>query len=140
MVFQNSYFKQVSYFVKTNNKSGNYCKEHMDQGHNEKTYANVCIDMSPFPLFSDVCINRIKQEKYFSSKIMQKMRQGDQFQTSLFSKKAFISRYKVKASGSQLGLTMSRQPSNQHTTKANCKKLWTIDPELYSILISQKRA
>ena len=27
-------------------------------------------------------INRIQQEKYFFSKIMQKMRQGDQFQTS----------------------------------------------------------
>ena len=27
-------------------------------------------------------VNRIQQEKYFSSKIMQKMRQGDQFQTA----------------------------------------------------------
>ena len=29
-------------------------------------------------------INRILQEKYFSSKIMQKIRQGDQFQTSFY--------------------------------------------------------
>ena len=34
-------------------------------------------------------INRIGQDKYFSSKIMQKMRQGDQFQTSFYFIKKF---------------------------------------------------
>ena len=44
-------------------------------------------------------VNRIYQEKYFSSKIMEKMKQGDLPQTSLFFGKALN---EVKASGLHL--------------------------------------
>ena len=80
-------------------------------------------------------VNRTSQEKYFSLKIMQKMRQlfPDRF---LFFKKAS---YQVKASGLQLDYTTFRQPSNQHTIETNSLKLYTIDPEICSILIFQIR-
>ena len=58
---------------------------------------------------------------------MQKMR---------FFKKAL---YEVKASGLQLSFNIFRQPSTWHTIKTNCIKLQTIDPEICSILIFQKR-
>ena len=45
--------------------------------------------------------------------------------------------YQVKASGLQLDFTIFRQPSNQHTIETNCLKLYTIDPEICSILIFQ---
>ena len=66
------------------------------------------------------------------------MRQEDQFfpDLTLFFKKAL---YKVKASGLQLDFTIFRQPSNQHTIKTNYIKLWIIDREKLSILISKKR-
>ena len=54
----------------------------------------------------------------------------------LFFKKAS---YYVKASGLLLDFTILRQPSNQHTTETNCLKLYTIDPEICSILIFQIR-
>ena len=39
----------------------------------------------------------------------------------------------------QLDFAIFRQPSNQHTIEANCVKLYTIDPEICSILIFQMR-
>ena len=81
--------------------------------------------------------NGTTQDKYFSLRIMLKMRQGSQFQTVfLFFKKALL---QVKASGLQLDFTIFRQPSNQHTIETNCLKLYTIDPEICSILIFQIR-
>ena len=53
-----------------------------------------------------------------------------------FKKRAL---YKVKASGLQLGSTIFRQHSNQHRAKTNCITLQATDPEIYSILIFQKR-
>ena len=47
--------------------------------------------------------------------------------------------YQVKASGRQLDFTIFRYPSNQHTIEINCLKLYTIDPEICSILIFQIR-
>ena len=82
-------------------------------------------------------VNRTSQDKYFSLKIMQKMGQGNQFQTAFcFLKKAL---YQVKASGLQLDFTIFRQPSNQHITETNCLKLYTADPEMFSNLVFQMR-
>ena len=82
-------------------------------------------------------VNRTSQGKYFSLKIMQKMRQENQFQTAFcFIKKAI---YQVKESGLQVDLTIFRQPSIQHTIETNCLKLYTIDLEICSILIFQVR-
>ena len=53
-----------------------------------------------------------------------------------FSKKAL---YQVKASGLHLSSNIFRYPSTQHTRKANCIKLQTIDSKICSILIFQKR-
>ena len=53
-----------------------------------------------------------------------------------FFKKAL---YKVKASGLQLDFTIFQQTSNQHTIETNCLKLYTIDPEICSVLIFQIR-
>ena len=64
------------------------------------------------------------------------MSQGNQFQTSLYFKKAL---YEVKAIGLQLIFNIFRQLSTWHTIKSNCIKLQTIDPEICSILIFQKR-
>ena len=47
-----------------------------------------------------------------------------------FLKKAL---YQVKASGLQLDLIIFRQLSNWHTIETNCLKLYTVDPEIYSI-------
>ena len=59
------------------------------------------------------------------------------FQTTFcFFKKAL---YQVKASSPQLDYVIFRQPSNQKTFKINCSKLYTIDPEISSILIFQIR-
>ena len=44
-----------------------------------------------------------------------------------------------KASGLQLNFTIFRQPSNQHGIETNCFKIYTIDPEICSILIFQIR-
>ena len=55
----------------------------------------------------------------------------------LFFKKAL---YEVKANGLQLSFNIFRQPSTWHTIKANFVKLWTIDPEICSILIFRKRS
>ena len=60
------------------------------------------------------------------------MRQGD---FSHFKKPL----YKVKESDLQLGFNTFRQPSTWHRTKTNNIKLQTIDPEISSILIFQKR-
>ena len=66
------------------------------------------------------------------------MRQGNQFQSAfLFSKKVL---YQVKASGLRPDFTIFQQPSNQYTIETNCLKLYTIDPEISSILIFQIRA
>ena len=64
------------------------------------------------------------------------MRQGDQFHTSLFFKKAL---YEVKASGLQLSFNILRQSSTQHTIKTSCIKLQAIDPDICSTLNFQKR-
>ena len=78
-----------------------------------------------------------KRNIFFKNhKIMQKMRQGDLFQTSFFKKK---SSFKVKESGLRLGFTIFRQASNQYTIETNFTKLQTIDPEINSISIFQKR-
>ena len=68
------------------------------------------------------------QEKQFSTEIMKKMWQADQFQTTFccFFKKAL---YEVKASDLQLKFNVFRQPSTWHTIKTNCIKLKTIDTE-----------
>ena len=54
----------------------------------------------------------------------------------LFFRKAL---YQVKASGLQIDFTVFRLPSNQHTIETNCLKLYSIDPEIWSNLIFQKR-
>ena len=53
-----------------------------------------------------------------------------------FLKKAL---YQVKVNGLQLNFTIFRQPSNKHTIETNCLKLYTVDPEICSILIFQIR-
>ena len=73
----------------------------------------------------------------FYLKIMQKKRQGDQFQTPFCVLKKAL--YEVKASGPQLRFNIIRQPSTWHTMKTNCMKLQIIDPEICSILFFQKR-
>ena len=45
----------------------------------------------------------------------------------------------VKASGLQLSFNIFRQPSTQDSIETNCVKLQTIDPEICSFLIFQKR-
>ena len=55
----------------------------------------------------------------------------------LFFKKTL---FQVKASCLQLDFTIFRKPSNQHTIETNCSKLYTIDPEICSILTFQIRA
>ena len=69
---------------------------------------------------------KYNKTNFFSSKIMQKMRQGDKFQTSLFFKKAL---YEGKASLSQLSLNIFWKRSARHAIKIDCMKLWTFDPE-----------
>ena len=64
------------------------------------------------------------------------MRQGNQFQSFLFFKKAF---YQVRAIVLQLDFSIFRQPSNQHTLETNCLKLYSVDPEICSMLIFQIR-
>ena len=54
----------------------------------------------------------------------------------LFFKKAL---YQVKASGRQLDFTLFQQHSNQLTIETTCLKLYTIDPEICSILMFQIR-
>ena len=54
----------------------------------------------------------------------------------LFFKKAL---YQLKASGLLLDFIIFRQHSNQHAIETNCLKLYTIDPEICSILIFQIR-
>ena len=76
-------------------------------------------------------VNRISQEKYFSLKITSS--------NPPFFKKKKKALYQVKANGLQLDFTIFRQPSNQHTIETNCLKLYTIDPEICSILIFQIR-
>ena len=51
----------------------------------------------------------------------------------------FLFFFKKKASGLQLSFNIFRQPSTWYTIKTSCIKLQTIDPEIYSILIFQKR-
>ena len=83
-------------------------------------------------------INRIKQEKYFSSKIMRKMRQGDQFQTSFYFLKRF-NIWRKQVVSSLVSIYIFRQPSTCHAIKTNCINLQAIDPEICSILIFLKR-
>ena len=52
----------------------------------------------------------------------------------LFFKKSL---YQVKASGLQLDFTISRQLSNQHIIETNCLKLYTVDPDIFLILVFQ---
>ena len=47
--------------------------------------------------------------------------------------------YEVKGNGLQFSFNIFRQSSTQHRVKTNCIKLQTIDPEIYSILMFQKR-
>ena len=47
--------------------------------------------------------------------------------------------YEVKASGLQLNFNIFQQPSIWHTIKTTCMKLQTINSEICSILIFQKR-
>ena len=47
--------------------------------------------------------------------------------------------YQAKASSLELDFTIFPQPSNQHAIEINCLKLYTIDPEICSILIFQIR-
>ena len=64
------------------------------------------------------------------------MRQGDKTQTSFYFLKKLN---EVKTSGLQLSFKIFRQPSIWYTTKTNCIKLQTTDPEICSILIFQRR-
>ena len=86
--------------------------------------------------------------------IMQKMRQGNQFQTShcflksLLNKKQFFIvsycfllffLYEVKANGLQLSFYLFRYSPNWQTFKTKFIKFQNIDPEICSILSFQKR-
>ena len=65
------------------------------------------------------------------------MRQRNQFQTSFVFKKTL---YDIKASSLQFIFNTFGQPPTCHSIKTNCIKLETIDPEIWPILIFQKRA
>ena len=82
-------------------------------------------------------INRLQQEKYLFRKIMLKMRWGNQFQSSFYFFE--FTKYEVKAIGQQLSFNVFQYPSTQDTIKIKCTKPQTIDPEVCSILIFQKR-
>ena len=74
-------------------------------------------------------VKGILNEKYFSAKIMQKIRQWDYFQTVIFLKIMLINTLISKYVGSlRLG----------HTTKTSCTKFPTVDPEVCLILIFWK--
>ena len=62
--------------------------------------------------------NGILEEKIFSSKIIQKMRQGKQFQTSIL----FLKIYEVQANGLQLRFNIFQQPSTWTYNKNNLYK------------------
>ena len=66
-------------------------------------------------------VNRMEQEKYFPSKIIQRKRRGGQFQTTFcFFKKSLC---KVKENVLRLRFIIFQQPSNQHAIKTNCNKI-----------------
>ena len=62
--------------------------------------------------------NRILEETFFSSKIIQKMRQGKQFQTSIL----FLKIYEAQANGLQLRFNIFQQPSTWTYNKNNLYK------------------
>ena len=66
------------------------------------------------------------------------MRQGDQFQTSFCLLKKAL--YQVKAGDLQLSFNHFRQSSTWQTIETKYINLQTINPEICSILIIQKRA
>ena len=76
-----------------------------------------------------------KTMKYFSQKVMQKMRQGDYFQTPFVFQKAL---YEIKSSGLQARFSIFGYPLTWFTIKTNCMKLQTFDPEICSIFVFQK--
>ena len=47
--------------------------------------------------------------------------------------------YEVKANDLELSFSIFRQSSTWHMMKTNCLKLYTINPEICSILVFQKR-
>ena len=77
----------------------------------------------------------MQREKYFSSKIMRKMRQVDQFQTSFLNKLPV--RYKQVVS--ILLLMQFGRPQVGHTIKTNFILFQTVDPGIQQILIFYKR-
>ena len=70
-----------------------------------------------------------------NSRIMQLMRQRDQFLISV----CFLKKLEVKATDRQLSFNIFQYSSTWNTIKTNCVKLQTINPEICSILICQKR-
>ena len=80
---------------------------------------------------------KIQCEKQFSSKIMQKIRQRNQFQTS-FCFFRYIYIYKIKASGQQLSFNIIWQTSTW-TYNTNFVTYQIAYPEICSILIFFKR-
>ena len=81
--------------------------------------------------------NRVYHEKYVSWKIMQKMKQEDLFQTSF----CFIEKLCMKSKQvvDTLFSICFGSPWLGHTIKTKCMKLQTVDSEICSILISQKK-
>ena len=77
-----------------------------------------------------------KTREIISSETLQKMRQIDQFQTTLFFEKTS---YEVKTNVLRLSFNIFRQRSTWHMIKTNCIKLQTFDIEICSNLILQKR-
>ena len=75
--------------------------------------------------------------EHFSSKIMQKMRQEDQFQLFFY----FLFKYSFEVKVNVLGYNFNIfwQPSTWHTINTNCVKLQTIESVICSIWIFQKR-
>ena len=75
-------------------------------------------------------------KKNVSLEIMQRMWQGDQFQTFLLFKRAS---YEVNASRVQLSSNLIRKFSTWNTIKINCIIFQINDPEICSTFIFQKR-
>ena len=76
-------------------------------------------------------VNKVQREKYFSKKIMQKMRKRDQFQTSVFKENALC---KVKASGQLPSFKIFQQVQLVHTIKTSFITFQTVDPGICLIL------
>ena len=72
---------------------------------------------------------RIQEEKYFSSKIMQKITQGDQFQNSFSLQKSFVCKSKCSVAQFQYSPQLGIQQQNSN----KLDKLQAIDPEICSV-------